>query len=170
VACACAAFEALANSLYPPHAKHQALLGVELHGLLPAAAFCVARSGPQSMVMGSLLLLERVVKGNKDVAQCFNDAVIKMTPHVSGKTHPPAYEQATTLSFGYNQDLHGQLLRCVTVPNLLAERYIYPQPLWAASADAAGEGGELQTLKTRCLRVLGTSLQGDLARASPSTN
>lgn len=135
VTCAALALAALANALTPATRKHQQLLGVSLAGLIPAAAFSIARQGPLEMVDGALALLARLVERNAEVAVQVSAALLRLDPAVRGSNIPQA-AQAPLLRFGW-RPLPGDERTCIAIPALLAERYMYDSQLWAAEGQSA---------------------------------
>ena len=139
VPCAVRSLNALSASLDPASAPHQELLGVTLQGLIPAAAYCLARNGPASMVQESLELLERLVRGNEKVAQSFSEAVVKATAPLPGNNIPLDLAEALPqLTYGYpgsTPDPSGTgadiEVTCISVPCLIAERFVHSPTLWS---------------------------------------
>ena len=165
VACATLAFAALAAALRPSHRAHQDMLGVSLTGLIPAAAFCIARNGPAPMVNGSLALLEAMVHNNAAVAQAFSEATLKVSPPILGETIPADLDSNSMpqLRFGW-KPLATDDLTFVTVPALLVERYVFGGVLWGSAAEhlspnhllAADAALDDLSFRRRCLAALET--------------
>ena len=138
VPCAVRSLDALVASIDPASAPHQELLGVTLQGLIPAAAYCLARNGPASMVQGSLELLERLVRSNDRVAQSFSEAIVKVTAPVPGRNIPENLTDLPELNYGYagsciDPSGSGELIEVtyISVPCLLAERFVHSPSLWS---------------------------------------
>lgn len=159
VECAKLAFRALSNGLAPAHEKHQKLLGVSLQGLIPAAAYCIARNGPAPMVFASLELLYNMVVGNEAVAKCFVDAVMKVTRPIANKTIPEGIPIGS-LFFGYASSIDDQLTN-ITVPHLLSERYIFKSFIWRDTNEAQMGGNSPEEISMECLRILEAQLAAD---------
>ena len=131
--------------------------GVTLQGLIPAAAYCLARNGPASMVQESLELLERMVHGNEGVANSFSEAIVKATVPIPGRSVPQSLAGSLPqLTYGYRgtsldpsgTDEHIEVT-CISVPCLIAERFIHSPTLWSHDSQAVDID-----LSTRALSVL----------------
>ena len=131
LACAVLSLDAISSSLSIPNAKHQSLIGISISGLIPTAAFWIARKGPDNIVNASLSLLERVVEGNETVSESLANVLIKFTTSVQGKNVPIGYEQQP-LQFGW-KPLSNDDRKYITLLSLLVERYIYSSHCWSSS-------------------------------------
>ena len=152
----CGPVSHLAASLDPANAPHQELW-VSPTGSHPAAAYCLARNGPASMVQESLELLERMVHGNEGVANSFSEAIIKATVPIPGRSVPQSLAGSLPqLTYGYRgtsldpsgTDEHIEVT-CISVPCLIAERFIHSPTLWSHDSQAVDID-----LSTRALSVL----------------
>jgi hypothetical protein len=138
--------------------------------VVPAAAFWLARKGPDELAHAALLLLTRVVESNPEVASQLADMMVEVSPAVHGRTHPLGLD-TPLLTFGW-RPLPSDERRCITLPALLAERYIYSSSSWRPST-ATSTSSSLSTstsssdinapdgLSVRCLDVLETLLRAD---------
>ena len=164
VRCATLALQTLSNASSPANPQHQALLGVTLQGLIPAALYPLARNGPVEMVESALELLYRLVEGNEEVARGFTEAHVKVTRDVAGVNVPGHYTPLPERLFGFSdsQTVEGEdgqeteePLSCINVVCLLAERYIHAPLLWNHSDTQERERPYLDAeLSGACLRVL----------------
>ena len=164
--CATLALDALTGALSTANPKHQATIALSTF-IVPAAAFWIARKGPRRVVSASLSLLERVVEGNTDVAAAVASMVIKVSSAVSGKTVPEGIEMPA-LIFGW-RPLPTDDRRMITIPSLLAERYVFSCHAWTNNGGVDRENemeqdGDVSTadgLSQRCLQTLETLLSAD---------
>ena len=164
--CATLAIDALTGALSTANPKHQATIALSTF-IVPAAAFWIARKGPRRVVSASLSLLERVVEGNADVAAAVAGMVIKVPSAVSGKTVPEGVEMPA-LIFGW-RPLPTSDRRMITIPSLLAERYVFSCHAWSYNGglerinETEHEGGVTAAdgLSQHCLQSLETLLSAD---------
>jgi hypothetical protein len=168
VGCAALALLAIANALEVVNPKHQKLVALQT-GVVPAAAFWLARKGPDELAHAALLLLTRVVESNPEVASQLADMMVEVSPAVHGRTHPLGLD-TPLLTFGW-RPLPSDERRCITLPALLAERYIYSSSSWRPSTSSSLSTSSTSTssndinapdgLSVRCLDVLETLLRAD---------
>lgn len=140
VSCAILGISCLFNSLATaggdggsiPSKKHQDLVA-SASFIVPSIVHWIARNGPSDMVSASLSLLSALTEGNADVVAQISSAVIAISPAQSGKMIPNG-EPIPTLLFGW-RPLPLEETRCITVPALLAERYIFSvERAWSATS------------------------------------
>ena len=161
VGCAALALLAIADALEVVNPKHQKLVALQT-GVVPSAAFWLARKGPDELAHAALLLLTRVMESNSEVASQLADMVVDVGPAVHGRTHPLGYD-LPSLTFGW-RPLPSDERRCITLPALLAERYIYSSCSWRSSTSTSTSPTDINTpdgLSVRCLDVLETLLRAD---------
>ena len=163
VQCASLALHALAGALLEINPKHQLLVALQTN-VIPSASFWLARRGPDTMVDAVLNILLRVVANNAEVAANIADMILEITPSKGGVTHPFG-EVDLGLQFAW-QPLHSKGRKLISIPALLAERYIFTSTAWRASAlplslpsltDITTSG----VLSVRCLNVLESLLRAD---------
>jgi hypothetical protein len=167
VGCAALALKSIAAALEVVNPKHQKLVAIQT-GVVPSAAFWLARKGPDELVDAALLLLTRVVESNSDVSAQVADMMVEIGPPVRGRTYPQGTE-VPAVYFGW-RPLPTDDRRFVTVPALLAERYIFSSSAWGpptlSTPVLEGEGTDTGVkgrdgLSVRCLHVLETLLRAD---------
>ena len=170
VGCAALALKSLAGALEVVNQKHQKLVALQT-SVVPSAAFWIARKGPSELLEAALLLLVRVVQDNSEVASRVAEMMVEVSPNESGKTYPSGVE-IPAVYFGW-RPLPSDDRRFVTIPALLAERYIFSSTAWDVSASPAspfdsnasnGDGNSVtkkDELSVRCLNVLETLLRAD---------
>eukprot|EP01041_Mallomonas_annulata_P003424 gene3424-6795_t len=168
--CAIMAIKALADSQTIPNEKHQNIVaGNNSIAIITAAAFWIARLGPIEITNFALLLLENVVRGNAAVSANVSSTMIRISPPKRGKDIPDQIE--VSLSFGW-KPLTTDERRFITVPTLLADRYVFGGQAWSAltttststtnevlDVDGGGSGGG--GIPQGCLRVLDAILAAD---------
>lgn len=170
VGCAALALKSLAGALEVVNQKHQKLVALQT-SVVPSAAFWIARKGPSELLEAALLLLVRVVQDNSEVASRVAEMMVEVSPNESGKTYPSGVE-IPAVYFGW-RPLPSDDRRFVTIPALLAERYIFSSTAWDVSTSPAspfdsnasnGDGNSVtkkDELSVRCLHVLETLLRAD---------
>lgn len=161
VGCAALALLAIADALEVVNPKHQKLVALQT-GVVPAAAFWLARKGPDELAHAALLLLTRVVESNSEVASQLADMMVDVSPAVHGRTHPLGLD-LPLLTFGW-RPLPSDERRCITLPALLAERYIYSSSSWRPTTSATTSLTDINSpdgLSVRCLDVLESFLRAD---------
>jgi hypothetical protein len=169
VGCAALALKSIAAALEVVNPKHQKLVALQT-SVVPSAAFWLARKGPDELVDAALLLLARVVESNADVSAQVADMMVEIGPPVRGRTYPQGVE-VPAVYFGW-RPLPTDDRRFITVPALLAERYIFSSSAWGppiiSTPVVEGEGEETDEgvkgrdgLSIRCLHVLETLLRAD---------
>jgi hypothetical protein len=165
VQCAALALQAIAGALETVNPKHQKLIAMQTN-VAPSAAFWIARKGPSDLVDAALLLLTYIVQDNADVAAHVAEIMIEISPNISGKSYPSGVD-VPAVYFGW-RPLPSDDRRFVTIPALLAERYIYSSTAWnvpsSSSSSSSGVDSSPDCLSVRCLNVLET-----LLRAGPTT-
>ena len=171
IECATLALQSLCGALEIENPKHQKLIALNTDVVI-SAAFWLARKGPEQLVKAALILLSRIVQNNPDVACQVADMIVVVTASKSGRTHPFGTE-TPLLYFGW-RPLPSDERRIVTVPALLAERYIYSSTTWnvpslmttstVSTADGDVAHGAITDpggLSVPCLHVLETLLRAD---------
>ena len=163
VQCAYLALHALAGALLEVNPKHQLLVALQTN-VIPSASSWIARKGPDRLVDAALEILLRVVANNAEVASNIADMILEISPSVNGVTHPFG-EGDLGLQFAW-QPVHSHGRKLISIPALLAERYIFPSTAWRESAlplslpsptDITSPG----VLSVRCLNVLEALLRAD---------
>ena len=117
------------------------------------------------MVDAVLNILLRVVANNAEVAANIADMILEITPSVAGLNHPFG-DGDLGLQFGW-QPVQSIGKKLISIPALLAERYIFSSTAWRASSavplslpsttDITSPG----VLSVRCLNVLEALLRAD---------
>ena len=171
VGCAVLALKALCGALEVVNKKHQSLVAVKTD-VVCSATFWVARKGPDSLVQAALLLMSCILESNCEVASQVADMVVEVSPPVSGRTHPLGIEMPAVY-FGW-RPLPSDDRRLITVPALLAERYVYSSTVWSPSLPTSSlspslspssilctQDGDSGSLSLQCLHVLETLLRAD---------
>ena len=168
VGCALLALKSLCGALEVANKKHQALIALKTD-VVCAAAFWVARKGPELIVEAALVLLSCILEGNADVAKQVAEMVVEVPPPISGKTHPMGVE-APAVYFGW-RPLPSDDRRLITVPALLAERFVYSSAAWSSipltSTPSPSPSAictfndKSMSLSMQCVHVLETLLRAD---------
>lgn len=169
VGCASLALKSIASALEVVNPKHQKVVALQT-SVVPSAAFWLARKGPDELVDAALLLLTRVVQSNSEVAAQVADMMVEVSPAVRGRTYPQGVE-VPAVYFGW-RPLPTDDRRFITVPALLAERYIFSSSAWGppiltpSTPLIEGEGADegvkgRDGLSVRCLHVLESLLRAD---------
>ena len=169
VHCAVLALQAIAGALETTNQKHQKLVAMQTN-VAPSAAFWVARKGPSELVDAALLLLTYLVQDNADVAAHVAEIMIEISPNISGKSYPKGVD-VPAVYFGW-RPLPSDDRRFITIPALLAERYIFSSTSWNIASPSSSLSSSSSTvinsspvcLSVRCLNVLET-----LLKAGPTT-
>ena len=170
VHCAVLALQAIAGALEITNQKHQKLVAIQTN-VAPSAAFWIARKGPSDLVDAALLLLTYLVQDNADVAAHVAEIMIEISPNISGKSYPKGVD-VPAVYFGW-RPLPSDDRRFITIPALLAERYIFSSTSWnvpspssslSSSTSSTAINSSPNCLSVRCLNVLET-----LFRAGPTT-
>ena len=169
VGCALLALKSLCGALEVANNKHQALVALKTD-VVCAATFWVARKGPELIVMAALVLLSCILESNADVAKQVAEMIVEVPPPVSGKTHPFGVEMPAVY-FGW-RPLPYDDRRLITVPALLAERYVYSSAAWSSlpststpsqpsSSTLCADDDKSTSLSMQCVHVLETLLRAD---------
>ena len=165
VHCAVLALQAIAGALETTNQKHQKLVAMQTN-VAPSAAFWIARKGPSELVDAALLLLTYLVQDNADVAAHVAESMIEINPNISGKSYPKGVE-VPAVYFGW-RPLPSDDRRFITIPALLAERYIFSSTSWnvpsSSSSSSTARNSSPDCLSVQCLNVLET-----LLKAGPTT-
>ena len=163
VHCAVLALQAIAGALETTNQKHQKLVAMQTN-VAPSAAFWIARKGPSELVDAALLLLTYLVQDNADVAAHVAESMIEINPNISGKSYPKGVE-VPAVYFGW-RPLPSDDRRFITIPALLAERYIFSSASWnvPSSSSSTAINSSPDCLSVQCLNVLET-----LLKAGPTT-
>ena len=130
--CAILALDSIAKSLHIPNPKHQNLVGISISTLLPSAAFWIGRQGPAEIIDISLELLSNVISNNAFIAQHLYNATVRFSAPERGVSIPIDVREPS-LAFGW-RPLPSDERRIISVPALLAERYIYSSAAWPAAS------------------------------------
>jgi len=164
--CAVMALNALADSQNTPNDKHQRIIGISGENIISAATFWVTRLGPSELVAPGLRLLENVVRGNETVASHVYGITLRVPLSVPGHTTPAGID--STIVFAW-KPVASDERRLVSIPTLLADRYVWRGEGWIAAArlsrgpgsvpGGVGVGGEF-VLSTACLQALDAVLAG----------
>ena len=182
--CAILSIRSLCGALEIINSKHQKLIALKTDVII-SIAFWIARKGPDQLVLFSLTLLSYIVDKNPDVACQVADMMVEVTTPRSGKTHPKGIE-TPSVHYGW-RPLPSDDRRFITVPALLAERYIFSSTAWnvpsSTSSTAISSSNAMNVigintnknnndavkddistpdgLSVRCMHVLETLLQAD---------
>ena len=175
VCCAALALKSLCGALEVVNQKHQLLVALKTD-VACSAAFWLARKGPASIVEEALVLLSCILENNPQAANHVSNMMVEVSPAVSGTTHPVGVDMPSVY-FGW-RPLPSDDRRFITVPALLAERYVFSSTVWGAASTSVSASGPVvgvtaeeeskvgsvcgqDGLSIRCLDVLETLLKAD---------
>lgn len=165
IECGKLALHTVAKSLIPVNKKHQNIIGTNISEIVPSTFFWIVRKGPSEFIDSALLLLDNILSNNRDVANHVANLLIKSKPAVQGVNIPIDVKE-TAFHFGF-KPLPNDDRQLITVPALLAERYIFSATAW----DGVKEGtklvidgyntAEIDGLSQGCLSILETLFISD---------
>ena len=156
VLCASYAMHALANSLSNGSKKYQNLLGVTSHDLMTNASFWLARRGPYELITPAIDLISKIVSNNEEVRSSIANSVVQISPSKKGTTVPSDFEfpPSTFLMYGW-KPLPNEDTKCIALPSLYAEQYIFQPCLWSSRpGDVVCTQEELYMVSEKCLDLL----------------
>lgn len=134
--CAGVALEALVAALGTANAKHQNAVALSSQSVLPAVGHWLIRRGPAGMARSALFFLERAVAQNREVAARVINSGLVFGAARKGRTVPLNSDIGNFInSWKLNAR---EELRCINIPLLLTESYVYSYETWTCAGDADG--------------------------------
>ncbi len=165
IECGKLALHTIAKSLIPVNKKHQNIIGITISEIVPSTFFWIGRKGPSEFIDSALLLLDNIISNNRDVANHVANLLIKSNPAIQGVNIPIDVKEIA-FHFGF-KPLPNDDRQLITVPALLAERYIYSSTAWEGVKEGTKlvidgyNTAEIDGLSQGCLNVLETLLLSD---------
>ncbi len=165
IECGKLALHTIAKSLIPVNKKHQNIIGISISEIVPSTFFWILRKGPSELIDSALLLLDNIISNNRDVANHVANLLIKSKPAIQGVNIPIDVKE-TAFHFGF-KPLPNDERQLITVPALLAERYIYSTTAWEGVKEGTKlvidgyNTAEIDGLSQGCLSILETLLVSD---------
>ena len=134
--CANIALEALVAALGTTNAKHQSAVALSSQSVVPSVSHWLIRRGPVGLARNALLFLESLVAQNPEVAGRVINTVLVFHAARKGRSVPLDSEVG---NFVNSWKLNArEERRCINIPLLLTESYVYSYDSWRGIDDVDG--------------------------------